>query len=59
LNGQRWHGEHPENGEEVEVVDGPPEGAPRPDFLAQPGIGVPGYDVGELAEIAGRMMRGA
>jgi Mn-containing catalase len=52
-----WHGEHPGDGEPVEVIDGPPEGAPRPDFPAEPGIGVPGYDMGELAQIAGRMMR--
>jgi Mn-containing catalase len=52
-----WKGEHPEDGEQVEVIDGPPEGAPRPDFPAQPGIGVPGYDVGEIAEIAVRMTR--
>jgi Mn-containing catalase len=54
-----WKGEHPQDGEEVEVVDGPPEGAPRPDTPAQPGIGVPGYELGELSDIAQRMMQRA
>jgi Mn-containing catalase len=52
-----WKGPHPSDGQEVEVADGPPEGAPRPDLPEQPGIGVPGYDPGELAEIAKRLMK--
>jgi Mn-containing catalase len=52
-----WKGTHPSDGEEVVVADGPPEGAERPDIPEQPGIGVPGYDPGELAEIAKRLMK--
>jgi manganese catalase len=51
-----WKGPHPEDGEEVEVADQPAEGAPRPDFPPEPTLGIPGYDVGELAEVAKRMM---
>jgi Mn-containing catalase len=54
-----WKGPHPEDGHEVEVADQAPEGAPRPDFEAEPEIGVPGYDMGEITEIARRMMRRA
>ena len=54
-----WKGPHPDDGQEVEVADQAPEGAPRPDFEAEPEIGVPGYDMGEITEIARRMMRRA
>ena len=51
-----WVGPHPEDGKDVEVLDEIPDGAPRPDTAEQPQIGVPGYDMSELAEIATRMM---
>ena len=52
-----WKGPHPEDGQEVTVEQGPPEGGPKPDFPPQPEMGVPGYDMGEIAEIAARMLR--
>jgi Mn-containing catalase len=51
-----WVGTHPEDGEEVTVADGPPEGSPTPEQEEAPDNFVPGYDPGELAEIAKRMM---
>jgi Mn-containing catalase len=54
-----WQGLHPEDGQEVRVVDGPPEGDEAPPSPEQPENFVPGYDPGELAEIAQRMMSGA
>ena len=54
-----WNGVHPDDGQEVKVVDGPPEGAAAPPAPEQPENFVPGYDPGELAEIAQRMMSGA
>jgi len=55
---QIWKGPHPEDGKEVEVVDGPPDGAPRPDTPAELGIGAPGYERGFLEEIASRLVSG-
>jgi Mn-containing catalase len=52
-----WKGPHPEDGEDVEVLDQIPEGAPAGDLPAEPAIGVPGYDMGELSEIVGRMLK--
>ncbi len=51
-----WTGTHPDDGEEVEVVDGPPEGGPPPDPPEAPEMFAPGYDPGELAEIAKKLM---
>ena len=51
-----WVGTHPEDGEEVVVADGPPEGSPTPEQEEAPDNFVPGYDPGELAEIAKRLM---
>jgi Mn-containing catalase len=53
-----WVGSHPEDGEELRVADAPPEGAAKPEQPETPETFVPGYDPGELAEIASRMMRG-
>jgi Mn-containing catalase len=53
-----WNGRHPEDGGELRVVDGPPEGAPAPPLPDEPGVYAPGYHPGELAEIARRLMRG-
>jgi Mn-containing catalase len=51
-----WDGAHPDDGQEVKVEDGPPEGGPTTDFGEVPENFVPGYDPGELAEIAKRLM---
>ena len=53
-----WKGVHPEDGEELGVEQGPPEGGQQADFPEAPEHFVPGYDPGELAEIAKRMMDG-
>ena len=53
-----WVGSHPEDGEELRVADAPPEGSAKPEQPETPEMFVPGYDPGELAEIASRMMRG-
>jgi Mn-containing catalase len=58
--GAVWKGTHPDDGEEVFVEQGPPDVGGQPaDFPESPEHFVPGYDVGELAEIAKRMMDGS
>ena len=51
-----WRGTHPTMGDELRVVDGPPEGAARPSLTSEPQVLAPGYHVGELEEIAQRLM---
>jgi Mn-containing catalase len=51
-----WNGAHPEDGGQLRVVDGPPEGAPILPLPNEPQVYAPGYHPGELAEIARRMM---
>jgi manganese catalase len=46
-----FNGPHPETGEELEVVDEAPEGAPPRDLPPQPAAFAPDYDPGEIAEI--------
>ncbi len=50
---------HPEDGEELSVQQGPPEGGAQADFPESPEHFAPGYDPGELAEIAKKMMDGS
>ena len=50
-----FKGPHPETGEELEVVDGPPEGAPPNDLPAQPDVFAPDYAPEEIAEIAQKL----
>ena len=58
--GAVWKGTHPDDGEEVFVEQGPPDVGGQPaDFPESPEHFVPGYDVGELSEIAQRMMDGS
>jgi len=54
-----WKGPHPEDGQEVFVQDGPPEGGHMADPPEEPAVFAPDYHPGELAEIAERMMRGS
>ena len=54
-----WRGAHPQDGGELRVVDGPPEGGPTMPLPDEPQVYAPGYHPAELAEIASRMMRGA
>ncbi|MDQ3638745.1 MAG: manganese catalase family protein, partial [Actinomycetota bacterium] len=51
-----WKGVHPEDGEELGVEQGPPAGGEQADFPESPEHFAPGYDPGELAEIAKKMM---
>jgi Mn-containing catalase len=54
-----WRGKHWEDGGELRVVQGPPEGAPVPALDPEPQVYAPGYDPAELEEIARRLMRSA
>jgi len=54
-----WTGTHPETGEALEVVDGPPEGALPQDLPPQPAVFAPDYAPEEIAEIAQRLRRAA
>jgi Mn-containing catalase len=54
-----FKGPHPETGEELEVVEEPPEGAPAHDLPAQPAVFAPDYAPEEIAEIAARLRANA
>jgi Mn-containing catalase len=54
-----FNGKHPETGEELEVVDGPPEGAEPNDLPAQPAVFAPDYAPEEIGEIAQRLKKAA
>jgi Mn-containing catalase len=50
-----FNGPHPETGEELEVVDGPPEGALANDLPPQTAVFAPDYAPEEISEIAARL----
>jgi Mn-containing catalase len=50
-----WNGPHPETGDELVVVDEPPEGAPAHDLPSQPAVFAPDYAPEEIAEIAAKL----
>ncbi len=50
-----FNGPHPETGEDLEVVDEPPEGAPAFDLPPQPAVFAPDYAPEEIAEIAQKL----
>jgi Mn-containing catalase len=54
-----FNGKHPETGDELEVVDGPPEGAVPGDLPPQPKAFVPDYHPEEISEIASRLREAA
>jgi Mn-containing catalase len=54
-----FRGPHPETGEELEVQDGPPEGALPRDLPPQPAVFAPSYAPEEIAEIAHRLRKDA
>jgi Mn-containing catalase len=54
-----WRGPHPEDGRELVVRDGPPEGGRVNPLSEEPQVFAPGYHPGELMEIAQRMMQRA
>ena len=54
-----FNGPHPETGEELEVVDEAPEGAPAHDLPPQPAVFAPDYAPEEIAEIAAKLRKQA
>jgi Mn-containing catalase len=50
-----FNSKHPETGDELEVVDGPPDGALPNDLPPQPKAFVPDFHPEEIAEIAARL----
>lgn len=53
-----FNGPHPEDGQELEVVFGTPEGHPVPDLEEEPQLNAPGaetFDMGMFADIAKKM----
>jgi Mn-containing catalase len=54
-----FNGPHPETGEELEVVDDPPEGVPAHDLPPQPAVFAPDYAPEEIAEIAAKLRKQA
>jgi Mn-containing catalase len=53
--GAVFNGPHPETGEELVVIDEPPEGVPPNDLPAQPAVFAPDYAPEEIAEIAQKL----
>jgi Mn-containing catalase len=47
-----WNGQHPETGEDLVVIDDPPEGVVPTDLPAQPAVFAPDYAPEEIADIA-------
>jgi Mn-containing catalase len=54
-----FNGPHPETGEDLQVVDEIPQGAPPHDLPAQPDVFAPDYAPEEVAEIAKRLRKAA
>ena len=54
-----FNGPHPETGEELEVIEEPPEGVPAHDLPAQPAVFAPDYAPDEIAEIAAKLRKQA
>jgi Mn-containing catalase len=52
-----WNGKHPEDGSELIVEDGIPEGFAPPDLDAEPQLTAPGVDAGFMQEAAARLFR--
>jgi len=50
-----FNGPHPETGDALQVVDGPPEGVEPNDLPAQPAVFAPDYAPEEIAQIAERL----
>jgi Mn-containing catalase len=54
-----FNGPHPETGEDLAVVDEPPEGAPAHDLPPQPAVFAPDYAPEEIKEIAQKLRKQA
>jgi Mn-containing catalase len=50
-----WRGPHPETGEDLVVIEEPPEGAPAHDLPDEPAVFASDYAPEEIAEIAQRL----
>jgi Mn-containing catalase len=50
-----WNGPHPETGDELVVIDEPPEGVPPRDLPAQPAVFAPDYAPEEISDIAEKL----
>jgi Mn-containing catalase len=57
--GAVFNGPHPETGEELVVVDEPPQGFPPFDLPAQEGVFAPDYAPEEISEIARKLRKAA
>jgi len=55
--GEVWNGPHPEDGSELIVEDGIPEGFPPPDLEAEPQLTAPGVDAAFMQAAAERLFR--
>lgn len=56
--GDVFNGTHPEDGSTLKVKEGMPEGQPLADLKPVQASGVPSFDLGEISEIAARLMKG-
>ncbi|GAA0371180.1 manganese catalase family protein [Caldalkalibacillus horti] len=54
-----WKGQHPEDGQSLEVIQGTPQGAPIPDLEEIPEEFAPGISKDDFMEIAKRLQRSA
>jgi Mn-containing catalase len=54
-----FNGPHPETGEDLQVIDQPPEGFPPHDLPAEPSVFAPDYQPEEIAEIARKLRQQA
>jgi Mn-containing catalase len=54
-----WKGDHPQDGNPLEVIEGTPKGAPKPDLEEVPEEFAPGIGPDEFMEIAKRLQRQA
>ena len=50
-----FNGRHPQTGEDLEVVQGPPEGAPPNDLPPQPAVFAPDHAPEEIKETAAKL----
>jgi len=55
--GAVFNGTHPEDGQPLEVREGTLDGHPLADLPPAPASGIPSFDMGELGEIAARLMK--
>ncbi len=54
--GEIWNGAHPEDGSQLIVQDGPPEGVPAPDLDEEPQLTAPGVDAEMYESVLKKVM---